>query len=791
MIVSYKWLQTYFDEKLPLPEKLAEILTMGAFEVENIEKVGDDYTLDIDVLPNRSHDCLSHRGIAKELSVLLGLDITYPKKEHPTISKRESVLVKNEEQNLCRRYVGRKVNGIKVEVSPKWLRGDLETIGQKSINNIVDATNYVMFDTGQPLHAFDADKVDGGIVIRKAKKGERIITLDDKEVELDESVVIISDEKDPLAIAGVKGGKKAEVDESTTSIILEAANFAPVNVRKTSRKFNILTDSSKRFENEITPEMAGGAMKEVTALISEIAGGDNFKIGEIVDVYPKVANPYKVGVSLDEINKMLGTQITNSEVGDIWNRFGFEYEEVKPLDKIKEIIDSVDLLGKKYESGASVTYDAPMIFDCSSLTAWIFKEAGIAIPRISVDQFVFSERIKKDDLNFGDLVFSNTGLAIKTGIFKKSVEFLPGTKVESGVDHLGTYVGNGKVLHTSSQTGKVVVEELSDASMFKNIVGYGRIAKMDKERYVVTIPGERLDLRIKEDLIEEVGRVYGYRNIEPKALDGSENIPINKTFYYINKIRNILVQEGFSEVYTYSFTNKGEIEVENPIAQDKKFLRSELSENLRKSVEFNTRYADLLGTDKIKIFEIGKVFDREGERMSLCIATQHSKSKKGENFQVDIEMTLKAISDKLNLEIDGKVYGGILEINLDKLIENLQEPKLYEDVFKTYIDDVKYKTMSQYPFMVRDIAVFVPEDTKEEEIKDIIKSEAGILLVQGPKLFDRFEKKDKETGKIEKVSYAFKMIFQSQEKTLTDEEVNEIMDRITKVLNGKEGWQVR
>ncbi len=808
MIVSHKWLQTYFDEKLPLPEKLEEVLTLGAFEIENVEKVREDNILDIDVLPNRAHDCLSHRGIAKELSVLLDVTLKehlrkrFDLEEERSDGKRSnleeqvrgsSLSIKNEEQDLCRRYIGRKIEGVKIGPSPDWLVERLETIGQKSINNVVDATNYVMFDVGQPLHAFDADKVDGDIVVRLAKKGEKIITLSGDEVQLDESILVVADEKAPLAIAGIKGGKKAEVDENTTNIILEAANFTPVSVRKTSRKLNILTDSSKRFENEITPQMAQRGMEEVSALIMEIAGSDNKKAGEVVDVYPRKANPYKVGVSLDEINRLLGTQITKKEVEDIWSRFGFEVKEVVPIEKIKEIIDSGMVLGKEYRSGASVTYDAPLVFDCSSLTSWVFKEAGIAIPRISVDQFVFSERVEKDNLKFGDLVFSNTGLVIKTGIYKESIEFLPGTQVSLGVDHLGIYVGDGKVLHTSSQTKKAVVEKLEEASMFKNIVGCGRIDGIDKERFVVTIPHERLDLRIKEDLIEEVGRVYGYRNIKSELLEGDEDTPVNKTFYYVNKVRSILIREGFSEILTSTFASTGEVELENPMASDKKFLRNNLKDKIVESIELNKKYADLVGVDKIKIFEIGKIFKSGGEQLHLSIGVGHVKSKKGENETKDLEEILNIIFSEIGVGLGIKKSDGITntEIDLDELIEKLPEPKSYDDVLETYIKDVKYQKISPYPFIGRDIAVFVPEDVKEETIKDVIRSEGGELLVRGPKLFDRFEKKDKETEKIEKVSYAFKMIFQSQEKTLTDEEVNEIMNRVTEVLNNKKGWQVR
>ena len=793
MIVSYKWLQKYFDEELPVPEKLEEVLTLGAFEVENIEKVGDDYILDIDVLPNRAHDCLSHRGIAKEIALLLGLNIKQSKKDSLPSGSDITIQVKNKEQDLCNRYIGRKISGIKVAESPDWLKERLEAIGQRSINNIVDATNYVMFDIGQPLHAFDADKVEGDIVVRLAKKGEKITTLSGDEVELDESVLVIADEKDPLAIAGIKGGKKAEVDEHTTNIVLEAANFTPVNVRKTSRRLNILTDSSKRFENEISPESAKWGIEEVSALIVDIAGGDNTKIGEVVDVYPKVAKPYKVGISLEEINKILGVQVTGSEIEDIWSRFGFDVKTVVPKEKIKEIIDSKVVLGKEYKSGASVTYDAPEFFDCSSLISWMFKEAGISIPRISVDQFVFSERIEKSALEFGDLIFSNTGIVRKTGIYKESVEFLPGTQVQSGVDHVGMYLGDGKVMHTSSQTGKVVVEDVDIAEMFKNIVGYGRVDGLDEERFVVTVPPQRIDLRIKEDLIEEVGRVYGYAKIEPKALEVDENAPVNKTFYYVNKIKNILIKEGFSEILTSTFTDNGDIELENPMAEDKKFLRNNLRGGLLKSKELNTKYIDLLGVDKVKIFEIGKVFKKSGEELHISIGVGSVKSKKGENTAKELEDILSILFNKLGVELNIEKKDGVAEaeINLDELIEKLPEPESYENVLEVYSGDVVYKTISPYPFVGRDIAVFVPEEVVEEEIKKIIESEAGELLVRSPKLFDRFEKKDKETDKIEKVSYAFKMVFQSQEKTLTDEEVNEIMNKITKALNNKEGWEVR
>ena len=647
MIVSYKWLQKYFDNELPKPEELEDVLTLGAFEVENVEKVGDDYILDIDVLPNRAHDCLSHRGIAREVAVLFSLpNVKFWGDTQDSTMGALGLAVDVKEPDLCSRYIGRRIDMVKVGRSPDWLRERIEAIGQKSINNIVDATNYVMFDVGQPLHAFDADKVDGLIVVRKARAGEKIMTLGGDEVVLDESVLVIADEKDILAIAGVKGGTKAEVDDGTSSVILEAANFNPVNVRKTSRKLNILTDSSKRFENEITPQIAALGMKEVSELVVEIAGGESTEIGEIVDVYSKEDGLHKIDLSVDEINQLLGTYMKTSEVVGIYDRLGFEYE-------------------KKAETG--------------------------------------------------------------------------------------------------------------------------------KEGFIVTAPVTRLDLRIKEDLIEEVGRVYGYHNIgEVEPREDSKISVVNKKLYYTNKVRNILIQRGFSEIYTSSFAGSGYVEVENPIASDKSFLRSNLRDKVVEAMSNNLHYSDLLGVDKVKIFEIGKVFSSGKENTSLCIAVGHTKSKKGESPEDDIEKLRQVFADELgfgvNWDIEGHAY---IEIDFDDLIKERPAPESYDGALETYIDDVVYKIISPYPFVGRDIAVFVPEAVKEAEIKNLIRSGSGSLLVRGPELFDRFEKIDKETGKIDKVSYAFKMIFQSHEKTLTDEEVNEIMDRITEVLNSNEGWEVR
>jgi len=758
MLISYNWLQTYFDKKLPKVSELSEILTMHSFEVESVEEVNGDFVLDIDILPNRAHDCLSHRGVAGEVSSLLGYELK--KTESGLIDEKVTDLKVEVKDIACRRYIGKVIEDIKVGSSPDWLKERLEVIGQKSINNIVDATNYVMFDTGQPLHAFDLDKLSGEkIIVRKARDGEKITTLDDKEVELMEEDLVIADSKSVLAIAGVKGGKKAEVDENTKRIVLESANFDPVGVRKTSRRLNILTDSSKRFENEITPRKAQEGMEQVVNLVA------SDKVHESIDFYPRRAGEYRIGVSVDEVNRLLGTDLKEKDIEDILHRLGFGFEKVE--DVVQKVLElAPHFVGVPYRYGASITYDAPRYFDCSSFTSYLFAQAGVAIPRISIDQYVFGEEVK--DLKAGDLVFSrgNSGK-----IHNETVEFMKGEKIEKGINHCGIYLGDGRIIHASGSTNvdKVVTEDVDKSLDFKDIVGYRRI--VGEDRFVVSIPSERVDLRIKEDLIEEIGRVYGYKNIKAELPISKGESFVNKTLYYKNKIRNLLVKKGFSEVYNYSLVNSGEVELLNPLASDKGFMRVNLSDGVKESLEKNSKSLPLLGLDEVKIFEFGNVFSKNEEHISFCVGSSGL-----EDLKLEIE-------NELGAKFDVSMDGDISEMNFDELVNKLPDQDSYDDVIKEGREGIVYKTMSQYPFVLRDIAVWVPENVESGEVISIVKDNAGDLLIREG-LFDEFKKDGK-------VSYAFNLVFQSDDKTLTDDEINGIMDKITDELNSKPGWEVR
>jgi len=777
MLISYRWIKEYLS-RVPKPKKLADILNRGAFEIEGLEQKKNDWILDVDILPNRAHDALSHKGMAKEVATLTGVKFIEKQIDEIKLAGKGEVKVKVQE-DFCRRYVAREIHNIEVRESPQEIKDKLETIGQKSINNIVDITNLVMFDFGQPMHAFDLNKMSGDtLVIREARDGEQLTTLDNQEVNLQLGDPVIADADSVLAIAGVKGGKKAEVDSNTKDIVLESANFLPAKVRKTSRKIGIATESSKRFENEITPELADKAVTMATNLILKYASSRDTKVYESVDVYPKLYRPYQTGVSVDEINSLLGLKLNERKVSKVLNALKFQYEIINPRERVVEEVKK--LVGKPYKLSASVFFDSPREFDCSSLVAYVYSLAGFSIPRISIDQFVAGEEISEKELRLGDLVFGNSG---EGNIRYESQEFLKGTRIPEGVDHVGIYLGNDEVVHASgyNESG-VEITKISNHPSFKKVIGYARYMDGDR-RFAVTVPVERLDVKSTIELIEEIGRVYGYGKIKDRPIEMKGfKAEVNKEYTCNNLIRNILTNLGFSEIITHSFVNTGELQPEKPIAEDKAYLRPSLEMGMEDALDRNIKNADLLGLDTIKMFEIGRVFLKESEKTMLSIGVVNKGGVKKSKTEDIIRETITQLSEVLKCEMRVDVKDGdtVVQINLNEIYDHFENPKKYLDL--PVIENKIYNHISSYPFILRDIAVWIPAETDPEKLLDLIKKESGDLLVN-VKLFDRYEKENR-------ISYAYRLVFQSHEKTLTDEEINPVMDSINDKVAVK-NWEVR
>lgn len=637
--ISYNWLRAHFEKDIPRPEEISALFMKHLCEVEGMEEKSGDTIFDLKILPDRGHDLLCHKGIAGEISVLTGIPLKEEIKFSGTVFTTAKLNVSVADNKLCPRYMGRIIEGVHVAESPAWLRERLESVGQRSINNVVDVTNYVMLELGQPMHAFDASKLSKNndiveVLVRPALSGESITTLDGKNISLTPETLVVADANHALAVAGVKGGKDAGVDTATINIVLEAANFNAVNVRKTSHRVGIRTDSSKRFEHDISSSLAEDAMSLATALLVEMC--PSAKVGEVVDVYPLSEPVHKVEFSVQDLNGILGIQLSEKEISEILVRLGFLYET-------------------------------------------------------------------QDDV------------------------------------------------------------------------------------FVVTAPSRRLDLRIKEDLVEEVGRVYGFDKVEDAPIPEILFTPRPlKAYYYANVIRDVLVEHGFSEVYTYAFQNEGVFKVKNPIAEDKGFLRKNLTTGIQQSLVLNARNAPLLALDEIKIFEIGKIFPEVmEEKWSLAIGVEVVKNIKKKDTRVcEVLDDVKALlSSALGFDVEGIFAGGVLEIDLEKLLDVLPVPKVGAPFVASI---VKYEKPSAYPFVLRDIALWVPESISSDVILNIITQEGG-ELVRVKRLFDTFTKEFPE-GK--KTSYAFNLVFQSYEKTLSDDEVNMVMEKIQSTLT-KKGFEVR
>ena len=613
MKISYDWLKWYIPEA-PKAEKLANVLTYHVCEVESFEKRGDDTVFDINILPNRAHDLLSHQGIAREIASLLDIKFIDPTPKYKIPESQPTTLIKEIKSSKCRRYMGRVIRNIKVGPSPEWVVKHLESIGQRSINNIVDATNIVMYDSGQPAHVFDLKKVkDLKLQVRDAKEGEKITLLNGEEKTFKSSMMIIADyEGNVLDIAGIKGGKYPELTSETTDIILEIANFDPVSVRKTAQALNIFTDARKRFENDLSPELGPYAMRELSALILEMCPGASFE--DVVDVYPEKQAERKLTFSAERISEILGLDVSRKEIENILKRYNIEY---------------------------------------------------------------------------------------------------------------------------------------------KNVEG----------KFKIVVPPLRFDLNTEEDMAEEVGRILGYDKVKSKIPKINFKPRANEIYKKITWIRNKLLEEGYSEVMTYTFSNQGETEVLES-ASDKKFLRINLTDGLKESLKLNKINSPLLGLKEIKIFEIGTIFLKNKEEVRVAY---------NEKEKI-VEMSLDEFCKSASPDTFSRVLGKNPQTSSKKHAGLAQE---------------RFSMWSLFPFIARDVAVWVPESVESSKVQKVIKEHTGKLVILEPELFDEFKKPASSAGGDGKVSYAFRIVFQSMDRTLTDTEVNEIINKINKKIEENKNWQVR
>ena len=692
MKFSYNWLKELVQE-IPGPAETAGLLTRHALEVEETERNGDDWYLDIDVLPNRMADASSHIGIAQELAAILTMQhlewnpvqVALPDSKFDASSKaaNKTISVSIEEGAACSFYAARVVHDVSVGESPEWLKARLRVLGLEPINVIVDVANYVMLEWGQPLHAFDAEKLSGGeIIVRQAKKGEEMPALDGETYVLPPDVTVIADAEQPVAIAGIKGGAGSGVTEKTTSIVLESAVFDAQSIYRASRVLGIRTDASRRFEAGRTAADTVAALDRAASLISELTGG--------------------------------------------------------------AVAEGVVTAGSDLMDRAAVPYDA-----------------------------MAAERL--------------LGVAAPADLATRALTAL-------GCD----------------------VEQQAD------------------DRLAVMPPMRRTDLTIQEDLVEEVGRLIGYdvRDEQPpQGLMTPASLP--DAYRWADAVRDVLASEGMQEVMRYSFVSEALMqrwgmenhpamaEMANPQSADYTHLRPSLLPNLLEMAE-----AERKGRQAVRIFELGSAFmpkapGESGEYAAVAGVLAHANLSSpdrtlGEHAAYfEAKGVVEALLESLGITdsrfvpmretygfwalgrtaqvMSGEVFLGMVgELSAAALQghEGMGEVAVFElhmgRLADVATEEHAYREPSKYPEVLRDVAVLVPLDTTADEVNRLMV-EAGPDWLRDIDLFDYYEGDQVPDGM---KSLAFRLAYQSLERTLTDAEVNEAQEKIETELRNQ-GWEIR
>lgn len=642
--------------------------------VAKVFEVEKDKVFEIGLTPNRS-DAMSHWGVARDLKAgLLQQDISAkintPSSSRFRVDNRTlKIAVNVEKPALAPRYCGITISGINVKPSPTWLQNRLKSIGISPINNIVDVTNYVLHELGQPLHAFDASKITGNVInVKTLPKGTKFITLDGVERELSEDDLMICDAEKPLCIAGVFGGLNSGVTDETTRIFLESAYFNPISIRKTAKRHGLSTDASFRFERGIDPNIADYVLRRTAILIIEIAGGQI--TSDLVDVYPKKIEDHQVFLNFERANKLIGEEISK--------------------ETIKEILTSLEM-------------------KINNVT-----ETGIGM----------------------------------------------------------------------------------------------------------SIPPYRHDVTRDVDVIEEILRVYGYNNVNFTEKLNASVSPVSRGEDYSvqNKIATQLTALGFFEMMNNSLTSPKysdlsaslnenfNISMLNPLSHDLSVLRQSMLFSGLETIEYNSNRKN----NNLRLFEFGKTYHNlpegrtEKKHLSIFITGMKSESDwTSPDFKSDFffgKGVVNVILERLGLygfteessENDIFSEGIVFKRKKKTLVEfgivkkkiaaklDINDEVFYADFdWDTILNQITTKNfhlkpIAKFPGSQRDFALLLDESVKFQDLKNTAGSTEKKLL-KAVTLFDVYKGNNLPAGK---KSYAINFTFQDEHKTLTDKQVDKIMDKL-------------
>ncbi len=598
----------------------------------DIENFGD--ILDIKTHPNR-WDTLSLIGLAREISANSHrpCQLAEPKQEDLDYDKKERVKI--EDTKVCSRMITVHLKLNNAKPTPKWLVDNLESNGLRSINPVVDITNFVMLEYGQPSHAYDANKLQDDLQVRWAKAGESLPCLDGKTRQLVKDDLVIADSKKVVGIAGVIGGSDTECDTNTTEVVLEVANFDKTVVRKSALRNSVRTEASSRFERGLPLPLQPVAANRLVELMTEICDAEMLEAPhDQLYVWPWVQ---LAAMRMRRAEKILGMEVDEKQILDGLTKRGFEAEHFSLTAEAKKH------LGKPYKWGASYKVDGEEAFDCSYLTERIYSKLGLMIGHSAYQQSTNGRELTDGDrLKPGDLLF------VAGGISDPKL-----AKQRHNVSHVAMFLGSNKVIEAKKSVGKVRYTSLQEFKQRRGYIGARRYLDSFNHIIAVQVPWWRSDIKLEEDLIEESVKIVGYDNM-PDTLPSLPPTPTGSHQQLINilRLKQQLVDIGAQEVVTYSFVSEealnmvgvnidNALAVANPLQKEQALIRTSLMPSHLQVVRNNQ--AD---TESGLFFEISRIQSwlnkptKVGENWALAATS----------FGSDSYTRLKAVLDKIGFD---------------------------------------------------------------------------------------------------------------------------------------------
>ena len=669
------------DGIMILPKSYEKDLGKDIVDVLNLR----EEVIDFEITPNRP-DCLSIEGLGRETAASLGKPFKNPRKNLDELKiedkkEIEGLKVDITAPDLCYRYIARVVKNVKIGPSPEWMVRRLKACGVRSINNIVDITNYVMLELGQPMHAFDINSIEGKhITVRRAKNGEKITTLDEVERTLDENDLVIADEKKPVAIAGVMGGLNSEIEETTKTVVFESAMFYGGNVRKTAKKVGLRTESSSRFEKGLSSENTLRAINRAVELVELLGAGE--PVDGKIDVYPTKQKINKIKLDVDRINNLLGTNISKQKMIDILAKIDIKVE----------------------------------------------------------NDFAIAPYFRMD-------------LAFVADIAEEIARFYGYDKLDTTLIKAATTLG----VRTKEQKIEKKIEDVLVNSGLSEIYTYGFVGEKDLEKS-----------KISKDLIENAITITNPLSDEYKLMRPT-TIPSMMQILALNNNRKNQNVKLFDISRNYKNVNgeieKGEIPLQENILTIGMYGDDVDFYTLKGLIE------NVLEVSNVNTYDIQKETKNESYHPGRCA-----------NIKVgmDVIATIGEVHPEvlMNYDINKKCY--LAEVNITKIVKYSKQNKKYHEVPK-------------FPAVERDIAIIVDEKIEVGEIEKAIIRKTRKLLkgkksLEELKLFDIY--RDEKIGENKK-SVAYSLVFRDSSKSLSDDEINPVMEEITKELENKFNAELR